>query len=305
MQDLNDMVLFARVVEHGGYSAAARALGVQTSMLSRRVAALERSLGVQLLNRSTRRMSLTEVGRQFHRHCVALADEARAAQETVERTRSVPQGLVRMSCPFALLQSNVSAVAVKFLADHPQVRLRIEATNRRVDVVEEGIDVAVRVRTLPLEDSELAVRPLAPAGAVLVAAPWFFAHHPRPSSPHELAALPTLAMGSPGERHQWHLRGPDGEALTVTHVPVLAVDHFPTLRQAALDGLGVAHLPRYVVRDDLAAGALERVLPDHGLPEGLAHAVFPSRRGLVPAVRALLDALVAGFSEGEGTPLLM
>jgi DNA-binding transcriptional LysR family regulator len=300
MQDLDDMALFAQVVDHGGFSAAARALGLQTSRVSRRIAALEARLGVRLLQRSTRRVAVTEVGQRFYPHCAALLAEAKAAQDVVDRTRSAPQGLVRLACPQGLLQNGVGAIVSRYLAAHPLVRLQVEATNRRVDVIDEGFDIALRVRNPPLEDSGLVVRPLAQSRVVMVGSPALLQRHGRPARLEDLDRLPTMGFGwAPGQgagRHAWTFAAPDGSAITHAHAPRLTVDDFATLRQAALDGVGIVYLPRYMVQAEVESGALERVLPDFSLPDGIVHLVFASRRGLVPAVRALVDALVEGFA---------
>jgi DNA-binding transcriptional LysR family regulator len=299
VQNLHDMYLFAKVVEHGGYSAAAAALGMQASKLSRHIASLERQLGVRLLNRTTRRISVTEAGQTFYGHCAAVVAEAQAARDAIDRTRSTPQGLVRISCPLALLQNGVNCVAADYLAAHPLVRLAIDATNRRVDVVEEGIDIALRVRVPPLEDSDLAVRLLATSAPMLVAAKRLFEHHPTPRTIAELERTPTLAQVRAGDRYQWNLVALDGTPLTLPHTPRMVTDDMATLRIAALAGLGVAQLPRALVQADLDAGLLQPVLPQFSSLHLQVHAVFPSRRGLVPAVRGLLDALVLGFESGR------
>lgn len=295
MQDLNAMYLFAKVVDHGGYTAAARALGLQTSKLSRRISELETELGVRLLNRTTRKMSLTEVGQTYYAHCAALVSESEAARESVDRTRASPQGLVRISCPVALLNSDVGAIVANYLRDNPNVRMHIEATNRRVDVVEEGFDVSLRVRSPPLEDSGLAIRPLDTADTALVASPCLFVDRVRPTHPSELSGLPTLSMDRSAERHTWRFIAPDGSMVSVAHVPRLVTEDFQTLMQAAIDGVGITYVPTYMAKAYLESGRLERLLPGFGLPSGIVHCVFPSRRGLVPAVRTFIDALVAGF----------
>jgi DNA-binding transcriptional LysR family regulator len=297
MQDLNAMLLFAKVVEHGSYSAAARATGLQTSKLSRRIAELERQLGVRLLQRTTRKVSVTEVGQSYYLHCAALEAEASAAQEAIERTRSTPQGLVRMSCPISLIQGAVGAVVARFLVQQPLVRVYVDMTNRRVDVVEEGFDIALRVRTPPLETSDLAMRKIADSAAMLVASRAFLERHGRPAHPSELERVPTLAMTTAGDKYTWHFREKDCTPIAVTHIPRLMTDSFEALREAATAGVGVAYLPQFVVQESVNAGALERVLPEFSLPPGLLHAVFPSRRGMVPAVRALIDALAEGLKD--------
>ena len=295
LHDLNDLVLFARVAEHGGFSAAARALGVQTSHLSRRLQALEQRLGVRLLQRTTRRIALTEIGQRYLLHCQALIAEAMAAQDTIEHTRAVPQGMLRLACPVAILQNGVGKVISHYLAEHPLVQIQVEATNRRVDVIEEGFDIALRVRSPPLEDSGLVVRVLGQARATLVASPALLARYEPPITPDDLEHMPSMGFGWVTGRHSWSFSTPSGETLTRHHNPRLMVDDFDTLRRAALEGVGIVNLPRFIVQGELDSGALIEILADHVGADGVAHAVFPSRRGLVPAVRGFIDALVEGF----------
>jgi DNA-binding transcriptional LysR family regulator len=297
MQDLNAMYLFAKVVEHGSYSAAARALGLQTSKLSRRISDLERQLGVRLLQRTTRRISVTEVGQTYYQHCAALEAEAVAAQEAIDRTRSAPQGTVRVSCPISLMNGGVSPILAKFLAANPMVRVHVDMTNRRVDVVEEGFDLAIRVRRLPLEPTNLAMRKLGESEGVVVGHPALLARLGRPAHPNDIARYPTLSMTMAGDRYSWQFREKDVSQISVGHAPRLMTDSFDALRAACVAGVGLAYVPQFVVHRDIQRGELERVLPEFGLGPGLAHVVFPSRRGMVPAVRALLDALVEGFNE--------
>jgi DNA-binding transcriptional LysR family regulator len=296
VQDLNDLYFFAQVVEHGGFAAASRATGVPKSRLSRRIAQLEDSLGVRLIHRSTRRFAVTDVGRTVYAHGRAMAAEAEAATEAVERTRAEPQGVVRASCPILLAQGPIAPMVSAFLAAHPRVSVELEVTNRRVDVIAEGFDLALRVRQPPLEDSELVIKLLGHDAGVLVGSPACLDRLGRPRAPAELAGLASVDLTRPGDEHQWRLTGPDGQMETVRHAPRLVTDEMQTLRRAVLDGIGVAMLPRLLVASDLETGGLEQLLPDWTTPSGLVHAVFPSRRGLVPAVRLFLDALPAAFS---------
>jgi DNA-binding transcriptional LysR family regulator len=297
MQDLNAMYLFAKVVENGSYSAAARALGLQTSKLSRRISELERQLGVRLLQRTTRRVTVTEIGQTYYQHCAALEAEALAAQEAIDRTRSAPQGTVRISCPISLMNGSISPLLAKFLAENPLVRVYVDMTNRRVDIVEEGFDLAIRVRRLPLEPTNLAMRRLGESSAVVVASPALLGKLGRPTHPRDLERYPTLSTTTAGDRYAWQFREQDGSPLTVDHVPRLMTDSFEGLREAAVLGVGVAYLPSFAVQQHIESGQLEQVLPEFGIPGGLAHVVFPTRRGMVPAVRALIDALVEGFKD--------
>ncbi len=297
INDLNDLRLFVEVVDQGSYTAAARSLGLQTSKLSRRVRALEEELGVRLLNRTSRSLSLTEIGRRFHQHCVALVAESKAAKDIVDQTRSKPEGTIRISCAVGLLSSGITAIITKYLQDNPQVQILIDATNRRVDVVEEGLDLAIRVRIPPLESTDLAVRQLGISAQILVASPKLAARHERPTSLAALASWPTLTMASSKERFTWNLVDAEGNTASWTHRPRLATDDLASLRTAAISGVGVALLPRELVDSDTRSGELVHLLPDLSSAPGLVHAIFPSRRGMVPAVRQLLDALVAGFED--------
>ena len=291
VQDLNNLYFFAKVVDFGSYTAAAKALGLQTSKLSRRIAALETELGVRLINRTTRRLSLTEAGKTFHRHCLALLDEAQAAKDAMRQVLASPQGLVRISCPTGLLQGGVADLLVRFLAKHPQVHIALDSTNRPVDVVDEGLDIALRVRKPPLEDSDLAMRAFGPDEMILVASPELVAAHGEPQTLEEIARMPTVSMAGADERSTWRFSGADGEPAELTHSPRLCTDDLFTLRRAALQGIGAVLVPRLLVANDLESGALVRLLPSLKAHVGIVHAVFPSRRGMVPAVRALLDLL--------------
>jgi DNA-binding transcriptional LysR family regulator len=293
MQDLNDMVLFARVVEHGSYSAAARTLGLPVSKLSRRLSELEKRLEVRLLQRTTRKLSVTDIGQSYYQHCAALIAEATAAQETIDRTRSAPQGVLRVSCPVPLIRASVGAIVARFMRENPRVIVHLEATGRRVDVIQEGFDIALRVRTPPLEASGLIVRQLGESATMLVASPSLLDRLGRPTHPSGLTRVPTLSMGATTGTFTWDFRDREGTALAITHTPVLMTDDFEAQRLAALEGVGIAYLPQFIVEADVAAHKLEHVLPEFSLPSGLYHAVFPSRRGMVPAVRAFLDALVS------------
>jgi DNA-binding transcriptional LysR family regulator len=289
MQDLNDFHYFVQVVDHGGFSAAARALGMQKSKLSRRMLALEERLGVRLLNRSSRRFSVTEVGREFYGHCLAMLVEAEAAEQAIARTRAEPRGVLRVSCPVALLSFQFGALFARFTAENPAIELHLEATNRRVDVIAEGFDVAVRVRFPPLEPSDLVMRRLDESTQCLVASPGLA---PRPlASPADLHALPSIAQRPLRGDHQWRLETAEGETAVVAHQPRLVTDDMATLREAAIAGVGVVQLPTLMIWEDVEAGRLIRVLPRWRPPVGIIHAVFPSRRGLLPSVRALLDFL--------------
>ncbi len=297
MIDLNDLSYYAHVVEHGGFAPAGRALGMPKSKLSRRIALLEERLGVRLIQRSTRRFSVTEVGQDYYAHCKAMLIQAEAAEETIALSRAEPRGTVRIAVPVAILHARMGVMLADFLAEHPKVSLQLEATNRRVDVIGEGLDIAIRVRPPPLEDSDLVVRPLATRRWCIAASPALFADHPAPTVPADLARFPSVDLSAAQQLHVWRLNGADGAAAQVNHVPRLVSDDMIALRAAAVAGVGILMLPTMMVCDELADGRLVRLLPDWEPPHGIVHAVFPSRRGLLPAVRALIDYLALRFEQ--------
>jgi DNA-binding transcriptional LysR family regulator len=294
MHDLNDLYFFAKVVEHGGFMAAARQIGVPKSRLSRRVAELEARLGVQLLQRTTRRLALTEVGQAYFRHCQAMLAEAEAAQEAIARATDVPRGLVRVSCPDLLAQSLLAPLLPEFMAQYPEVRILLEVTGRRVDLINDGIDVALRVR-LRLDDSaSIVARPLGQSSSFLVASPALLAERGLPQRPSELASWPALVMSRPDGRGEWTMHDEVGQLYTVQLAsPRLMTDNLVVLAQAAIDGCGVAALPVLVCQQALADGRLRRLLPNFSMPGGILHLAFTGRRHLVPAVRVFVDFLVA------------
>ncbi len=292
MQDLNDLYYFVQVVDHGGFAAAGRALGLQKSRLSRRILMLEERLGVRLLNRSSRRFSVTEIGREFYNRCVAMLVEAEAAEHVVAEVRAEPRGVIRVSCPVALLSFQFGALIARFMAKHPAIEVHLESTNRHVDVIAEGFDIAIRVRFPPLNPTDLVMRKLDESTQCLVACPALI---PAPlQSPADLHGLPSLDLGPPYESHHWQLEAANGQTASVPHNPRLVTDDMAVLQQAAINGVGIVQLPTMMIWQDIEAGRLVHVLPEWRPRAGIIHAVFPSRRGLLPSVRAFLD-----FMAGE------
>ena len=291
MQPLEEFYYFAKVVEHGGYARAGRALEIPKSRLSRHVGALEARLNVRLVNRSTRRFVVTEVGQEVYRHAVAMLAEADAALEAVEFARAEPRGIIKASCPVALAQTALAAVLPQFLVRYPAVRLQLHVSNRRVDVLNEGFDLALRVRTSPSGEDGIVMRSFGPVCEVLVAAPAYLERVGRPQRPEEIGARDTLGYAPESEHQVWELAGPNTESIHIEHAPRLVCHDFVVLHAAVRAGLGIARLPESVAREDLARGVLERVLPEWNTPQGILHVVFASRRGLLPAVRAFIDFL--------------
>ncbi len=289
--DLNDYAYFAEVVAHGGFAAAGRALREPKSKLSRRVAALEERLGLRLIERSSRRFRVTETGQAFYQRCRAILAEAEQADALVAQAQAEPHGRIRFSCPTGMV-APISGLISSFLTRFPKVRLQLVATDRAVDLIGERIDLALRVRASLTSDAALTMRSLGRSTRILVACPQLAS---QVGSIVQLANLPTLATNDAEDDLEWHLEAEDGRKHVVRVQPRMGCEEMATVRDAAIDGLGIALLPDHVCRQAMEAGKLVRLLPDWRGVQGIVHLVFTTRRGLSPAVRALIDHLAAGF----------
>lgn len=290
--DLNDYVYFAEIVSHGGFAAAGRALREPKSKLSRRIAGLEARLGVRLIERSSRRFRVTEVGQSFYERCRAMMMEAERAEALVAEGQREPHGRIRMSCPTGLTEV-VAPLARSFLARYPKVRLQLIATDRPVDLIEERIDIAVRVRRDLTSDATLTMRSLGSSRWILVASPQI-AHRLGPDVA-TLGTVPTLGTSNDPGEVEWRLEHANGATYTLRHEPRMTCSDFATLCEAASDGLGIGFLPDHACAAPLASGRLVPIYPEWRSPAGIIHLVFTTRRGLPPAVRALIDHLAAAF----------
>jgi DNA-binding transcriptional LysR family regulator len=291
LQDLNDLYFFAAVVEHGGFSAAGRALGVPKSRLSKRIAHLEERLGVRLLQRTTRRFVVTEIGERFYGHCRAVLEEARAAQDAVEELRTEPRGVVRVSCPVNLVATLLAPMLPEFLKQNPKVQVRLLSSNRRVDVIGEGFDVAIRVRDKLDTDATMVLRSFGQSKSLLVASPAFLDAHGRPTTLADIGTMPALSMFEHEGAHMWEMIDPQGKRDVVEVVPRLVTGDFEALMHAVVQGAGVALLPEEYCGGAIGRGELEWILPEWTTAQGTLHFIYPSRRGLLPAVRAFVDFL--------------
>lgn len=291
MNDLNDLYYFAAVVEHGGYAAAERDLGIPKSRLSRRIAQLETDMGVRLLQRSTRRFAVTDIGQSVFRHAQAMLASAQSARDAVDRLSVTPRGQVRVSVPVTIAQEVMPRVIPQFLERYPDVRVQMHVSNRRIDIINEGFDVAIRVRARLDEDGSLVLRGFGESRELLLASPAYLDRVGRPKSPNDLKQHAILMVNEDELRQRWELHGPDGAVETVELKPRLVGFDFPMLKRLAMSEMGITMLPEMVCADAVRQGELEVVLPDWHLPEGIVHAVFASRRGLLPAVRVFIDHL--------------
>jgi DNA-binding transcriptional LysR family regulator len=288
MRDLNDLGLFVAVVTNGGISAAARSLGAPKSKISRRVAALEAQLGLRLVERTTRHFKVTKVGQDVYRHARAALLEAEAIDEMATRRKAEPEGLVRVSCPIGV-DRLIGRALPGLLERYPKLRLQMVISNHRVELIDENIDVAVRVRPRLDSDADLQVKIVRQTIRVLVASPGFLAVAGTPASPADLPNFATLSQTDRPGPDRWTLSNDAGEEVEIVHEPRLSATAFPVLRQAAVDGVGIAMLPEYACHDHLESGELVRLLPEWALPQGILHLVFTSRRGLLPGVRVVID----------------
>jgi DNA-binding transcriptional LysR family regulator len=294
MQDLNDLYYFAKVVEAGGFAAAGRGLGIPKSRLSRRIAELEERLGTRLLQRTTRKLKLTAVGERYLRHCQAMLLEAEMADEAVASMSSEPRGRLRVSCPVGLAQEILPSVIASFLASYPQVELEVLLLNRRVDLISEGIDVALRVRELGDEDPLLVTCRLRQAQTVMVATPAFVREH-RIASPDDLRNAPLLGALEADRLVHLSMLDPQGNKHELALEARLGIDDFIVRKTCALGDLGFTILPMMYCEQELASGQLVQLLPQWSLPGGWLQAVYPHRRGVLPAVRAWIDHVTQAF----------
>lgn len=291
--DLNDFLFFVNIVDSGGFTAASDALGVPKSTLSQRMKKLETDLEARLLNRSSRHVGMTEAGRDFYRHAVAVLREADMAQTSVRRRVAEPSGVVRCTAATATMHFGLAGIISGFLANYPKVSIVAHATDRFVDVIKENFDVAVRGHSDPLPDSDLIRRTLAETKIRMFAGTGYLAAHGEPSDPQALAAHPGLCMmreSSPGTWRLRHVRQEQDDVI-VTLGPRLVSEDVWTLQKAAIEGFGIVALPPYVCKDAVRAGLLRPILAEWTLGAAFMTAVIPYRQGMLPSVRAFLDYL--------------
>ncbi|AUX48405.1 LysR family transcriptional regulator [Sorangium cellulosum] len=302
MDEWNDLALFVRVAEHGGLSAAGRALGVPKSSLSRRLQLLEERLGVRLVQRTSRKFIITAVGEEVLEHARAMRVAADAVESVARHRVAEPSGTIRVTCSVGMSKHLVAPLLPRFLVRYPKVDVYLHATNRLVDLVEERFDLALRGYGGPLPDTGLVQRLLSPTPWVLMAAPRYLDARGVPATPDELRAHTGLLLGGPSSRPVWRLHSREATA-EIPFVPRLHSEDSVTLQGAAVAGLGVLALPEYTCRDARARGELRRVLPEWHVGDHRVTMLVPSRRGQLPAVRALADFLAVEVPRllGRGT----
>lgn len=284
--DLNELLVFTRVVQAGSFTAAARVLGMPKSSVSRKVSQLEDRIGARLLQRTTRKLGLTDAGRIYYDHSARIVAETEEAEQAVGQVQSAPRGLLRVTAPLSF--SVLGPIVAELLGRHPDVQVELSCTDRTVDLVDEGFDAAIRAGALA--DSTLVARPLGTLRRVLVAAPALQKKQRAPRTPSELAWRPCIVFAAGANPSLWVLVA--GKRRVEVRVTArLAVNDFAIILDAARAGLGIAFVPEYVCAHDLAAGRLQRILPRWCSPEVPVQALYPTARHLSPKVAAFLDLL--------------
>ncbi len=288
MVEIGAIPVFVAVAENGGFAAAARRLGITKSAVSKRIGTLEAHLGTQLFHRSTRSISLTEAGEIYLAHAIQALGSAQEAEDAVAAVQGQPVGHLRISAPMSFGRLHIAPLLTDFLAAYPDITLDLTMDDRVVDLVDAGLDMAIRAGTLP--DSALIARRLAPIHSVLVASPKYISRKGAPQHPEDLLAHNCLHYAYSRDPMEWVFQGPHGEVRTRTK-GTLRVNNSETLCTALLDGLGIGRLPTFVAGSHVAAGRLIRVLPEYAMSEQALYAVFPERRHMPMKVRAFVDFL--------------
>ena len=285
--DLNDLSIFCRVVQEGGFASAARRFRASKATLSRRVALLEQQLGVQLLVRTTRKIKTTEIGRDFYSRAQGILAASEDAWISVSNTKTDPAGLLRITAGVEFGIEFLSPLLSKYLHEYPNVAAELDLTGRFVDLIYEGFDVGIRIG--PLDDSTLSSPKIGSFRYGLFASPEF-ARKAKISSPSQVSKLPALVFKRSEHSEIWSLvKGPQEQSVTVT--PRLMSNNHWALRSAAVAGLGIAFSPTFIMSKEVARKHLVPILPEWGSTEISVHAVFPAQRFLAPKVRRFVDYL--------------
>ena len=283
------MKIFTAVVDNGSFAAAADRLDLSRAMASKTVASLEEHLGTRLLNRTTRRLSLTEAGMAFYERSLQILSDIWEAEQVAGRTATEPRGTLKVTMPLAYGLHRLGPVIAAYAGRYPQVKLNMSLSDRKADLVEEGYDVAIRIGRLP--ESGLIARKLGIVHSVIVGAPAYLERHGRPRVPADLAAHVCLGYSLTNLGDEWRLQGPDG-IVSIRSTGSIKADNGDILRLAAVAGSGLIFQPSFIVEEDVRAGRLERVMEGYTSEELGIYAVYPSRRYLSAKVRTFVDFVV-------------
>jgi DNA-binding transcriptional LysR family regulator len=286
------MQVFVRVVEKGSFSAAAEELRISSTMVGKHVVQLEERLGARLLNRTTRRQSLTEVGSVYYERCKAALAEVEAAERSAAELQRTPRGLLRVNAPVTFGANVLVGAIGDYLAAYPEVRIELSLNDRVVNLVDEAYDVAIRIGELP--DSSLVARKLAPYRLIACAAPAYLEAHGTPKTPAQLAGHNCMGFTYSATPRHWQFSERE-QSSTVQISGNFKVNNGQALRTAALHGMGIIVQAELLLADDLASGALVRILPNHRLPSLPMHVVYPSNRNMTPKMKSFIEFIVRRF----------
>ncbi len=294
LHNLNDIAAFVSSVNAGSFTAAAKQLGLTRSAVGKSVVRLESRLQVRLLNRTTRSLSMTDDGQILYERCVGILQELNAVEDALAFRRSTPSGRLRMSLPVALGRLHVVHHIERCLKDWPSLAIDATFSDRLVDLIDEGFDLAIRIGP-PKDDSGLLTRTVAYQQMITCASPKYLAENAAPQTPDDLADHPCLHFVSGGRLLPWNFRV-QGQPVPVIHAGRLQMDSAEALHQATVAGLGIATLPSYVVNDDLRSGTLVQLLAAYAEAAEPIRVIYPSKRHLSPKVRLFIDKLVEAWS---------
>lgn len=297
MDRLNEMEAFTRVVELGGFTEAAKKLGLSKSAVSKHVAALETRLGARLLNRTTRRVSPTEIGLAYFDKAMAVLAAAEDADAMAAAMQGAPAGELRITAPLTFGRSHVAPALNSFLTLYPNVSIRLDLNDRRVDILSEGFDLAIRIGDLP--DSSLMARKLAETDVILAASPAYLQRKGEPDSVEALSDHELLHYSNNASGHYWKLKGRSGEERSVRVGGRLSINNGEALACAAAAGHGILLSPHFIVGEHLASGALREIMPGHRPPPLGIYAIYPAGRFVQPKLRLFIDHLAESL-KGQG-----
>ncbi len=295
MESLSDITVFVQVVDSGSFTATAERLGLSKSVVSKYVTRLENQLGARLLNRTTRRLSLTEVGRVFYARSLRGLQEIEDAKAEVSRLQGEPRGTLRLNAPMSFGVLHIAPAIPDFLSQYPDLSVDMNLDDRIVDVVEEGFDVSVRISELP--DSSLVARRVGPCRHAVVAAPSYLERFGTPRTPSDLRDHNIITYRYQQSAGEWHFRSPDDKPVSVSVSGPVQMNNSLAIREALLGGVGITRTPTFVVGRDIQEGRLIPILRDYRALEVSIYLVYPERRHLSPKVRAFVDFITARITE--------
>lgn len=297
MHSFDDYYYFYLVVKHGGFSAASEASNITKSKLSRRILGLEAKYNITLIQRSTRHFKVTTLGQELYEECIKIIQQVDCAHNVLLKQKSEPEGLVKISCPPVMMERQIRPLLNQFLKNHPKVQVELELSSRRVDVLHDDIDLAIRTNFAENEDSSIIVRDVIKTVHCLVVSPEVLQGRVLEHIT-ELSEFPSIVLGTQKNRHQWHLHHlAQQEQIEIPLNPRIKSNDLAGAYYAVLDGLGIADLPNLTVKDDIEAGRLIHLFPEWCSNVGTIQLVYASRKGQRLVMEQLIEYLVEGIRE--------